>query len=119
MQRTEAARTMRTRPYFPLRAARGALLTIVATVALSASMIGAPLPSAASTAGGTVTSAAKAPASLASSLSAATPSRYPGCSAQTDFSDVVGQGPLCQSGRQFVVRLRNTHDVTVAPPDTI
>ena len=82
-------------------------------------MIGAPLPSAASTAGGTVTSAAKAPASLASSLSAATPSRYPGCSAQTDFSDVVGQGPLCQSGRQFVVRLRNTHDVTVAPPDTI
>lgn len=39
------------------------------------------------------------------------------CRNQSDFVPIVGQGPLCQSGSQWVVRLNNGRPLTVAPPD--
>jgi hypothetical protein len=41
-----------------------------------------------------------------------------GCQASGDFVPVVGQGPLCQAGNHWVVKLNNGRPLTVAPPDS-
>ncbi|HEX6538883.1 MAG TPA: Ig-like domain repeat protein [Candidatus Dormibacteraeota bacterium] len=41
------------------------------------------------------------------------------CQNAAAFVDVAWQGPSCQASGKLVVRLRNGHALTVAPPDTI
>lgn len=117
---------MKTRPSFLLPAARVAVTVTVAIAVVPVAMYGAPRTSAAAASvnvaahsSGPTPSTLSTPAPATAGTTSPAVAARAGCTKQTDFSDVVSQGPLCQSGKTFVVRLRNAHDVTVAPPDTI
>ena len=78
-------------------------------------LLAAALALAAFTLPATMDARAAADATAAPALS-----RIPAaCGNSSDFVNIVGQGALCEADRQWVVRLQNGHELTVAPPDAI